>query len=135
MIPGLRRSDGVLFAAAGPPPAGSPFLGGIALSDDGQVYITPSTVGAVFANGFMVSPLGELVIAAVGVPNAFHDGVGFLASGAALAVSSSPVAADPFLGGQRLRAADGALYITLDVPVDFGAFDNGFDSSFDIGDA
>jgi SPRY domain-containing protein len=114
MIPGLRTPDGVLYTTAGPPPADTPFLGGVALSDDGQVYTTTSTVGAIFVNGFMVSPLGELVIAAVGVPNVFNGGVGILASGAVLSVTSAPAVTDPVSGNQRLRAVDGALYATLD---------------------
>lgn len=40
MLPGKRTSDGAIYIAQGPPPAGTPFVGGIAVSHDGAIYVS-----------------------------------------------------------------------------------------------
>lgn len=35
MLPGRRTADGALFVTQGPPPAGTPLVGGIAVRADG----------------------------------------------------------------------------------------------------
>ena len=38
MLPGKRTSEGAIYVLQGPPPAGTPLVGGIAVSDDGAIY-------------------------------------------------------------------------------------------------
>jgi hypothetical protein len=44
MLPGKRTNDGALFIAQGPPPAGTPLVGGIAVSHTGVIYVSQSFV-------------------------------------------------------------------------------------------
>lgn len=38
MLPGTRTNDGAIYVVQGPPPAGTPLVGGIAVSVDGAIY-------------------------------------------------------------------------------------------------
>jgi len=40
MLPGRRTADGALFVTQGPPPAGTPLVGGIAVRADGTIYVS-----------------------------------------------------------------------------------------------
>ena len=40
MLPGKRNSAGAIYVLQGPPPAGTPFVGGIAVSQDGAIYVS-----------------------------------------------------------------------------------------------
>jgi len=42
MLPGRRTADGALFVTQGPPPAGTPLVGGIAVRADGTIYVSQS---------------------------------------------------------------------------------------------
>ncbi len=44
MLPGRRTADGALFVTQGPPPAGTPLVGGIAVSPAGVIYASQSVV-------------------------------------------------------------------------------------------
>jgi len=40
MLLGKRNSTGAIYVLQGPPPAGTPFVGGIAVSPDGAIYVS-----------------------------------------------------------------------------------------------
>jgi hypothetical protein len=42
MLPGKRTNDGALYVTQGPPPAGTPLVGGIAVSHTGVIYVSQS---------------------------------------------------------------------------------------------
>ena len=44
MLPGKRTNDGALYVTQGPPPAGTPLVGGIAVSHTGVIYVSQSFV-------------------------------------------------------------------------------------------
>jgi hypothetical protein len=44
MLPGKRTNDGAIYIAQGPPPAGTPLVGGIAVSHTGVIYVSQSFV-------------------------------------------------------------------------------------------
>ncbi len=48
MLPGRRTADGALFVTQGPPPTGTPLVGGIAVRADGTIYVSQS-VAPVFS--------------------------------------------------------------------------------------
>ncbi len=56
MLPGKRNSTGAIYVLQGPPPAGTPFVGGIAVSQDGAIYVSqaftpPFSPANLFASG------------------------------------------------------------------------------------
>ncbi len=56
MLPGRRTADGALFVTQGPPPAGTPLVGGIAVRADGTIYVSqaftpPFDPSDLFASG------------------------------------------------------------------------------------
>jgi hypothetical protein len=56
MLPGKRNSTGAIYVLQGPPPAGTPFVGGIAVSPDGAIYVSqaftpPFSPASLFASG------------------------------------------------------------------------------------
>ena len=125
---GLRNAAGQLYTTPGPPPANSPFNGGVACSPLGQVYTTTVTAGAKFVNGFMVSPLGELVITTLGGTNAYLAGMARNALGALETQAIAPFATDVSLAGQLLSSI-GEVFNTTAAPAtaEFSsAFDEGF---------
>jgi len=44
MLPGKRTNDGAIYIAQGPPPAGTPLVGGIAVSHTGVIYVSQAFV-------------------------------------------------------------------------------------------
>ena len=129
MLPGQRDNVGACFVLAGPPPAGTPLLGGIAVSPLGQIY-TSTSDPTKFVNSYGVLDDGSLCVAPSGVINCLTGGIARTALGAVCTNTAAPVASDPYHDRMRLSAI-GELYTTAAVPSLATAFSNGFNSGYD----
>lgn len=63
MLPGRRTADGALFVTQGPPPAGTPLVGGIAVRADGTIYVSQA----------FTPPFSPLDLFASGEQGAWYD--------------------------------------------------------------
>lgn len=118
-------AQGRVYSVDGPPPAGSPFIGGLAFNNLGQVYSANASPTDVFIGGWRVSVLGELVETNA-VPEVNRDynagmpqsGPGGLVGreGAILRqVDTVPSASDPYVAGVRVGPL-GGMYQTTSLP-------------------
>ena len=119
--------NGRVYALDGPPPAGSPFNGGLAFSPTGQVYGANAQPTDTFIGGWRVSILGELVETDGLVPNRPYDfnagmpqakqGSPSNRGGALIRqVDNVPAATEPYVAGVRVGPL-GGMYQTTSAPI------------------
>ncbi len=116
MLPGRKDAAGRLDVTTDPVGATSALHGGIASNPSGQVHIT-NVVSTVFANGFMVSNTGQLVMSSDPAVN-FVEGLPRTATGALKGQEgTTPNASDPFVGGIRVGPLGGVYTTYIAAPV------------------
>lgn len=119
--------EGRVYVVGGPPPIDSPFIGGLAFSNLGQVY----TTGAVLPTdnnigGWRVSALGELVCTVgvvgqepydfnAGMPQANEAGVPPRPGAMICQVDVIPLVNNPYVAGVRV-GLPGGMYQTTAIP-------------------
>ena len=128
MLPGARDINGFTYIITGAPPVGTEFVGGIAVSDAGQIY-TASSINTNYANGFMVNNAGQLIGLAGNPIAVVKDGIGRTVAGDVVFSAAAPAATDVFVGSVRVTK-DGALCVTTAIPRLLTAYSNGFNSGF-----
>ena len=128
MLPGVKSPLGVLYITTVAPTSPEPRLGGMCLSNTGQLHVT-SSVGTRFNGGHMTTDDGSLCIAAGGAIAGYTNGLPVTSTGQLVTqLNATPVAADPYVGGVRVGAA--GVYITdVSIPLHYG-FNNGFSIGF-----
>ena len=117
MLPAAQDADGRTYVIVGAPPAGTPFMAGLALSNNGQLYVnvTPSAPFT-FVNGFQVSQIGELIAdVGGGAPYGVFNGLMRSSLGVLLGTFAAPDATDVFIGGSRVTST-GLLCCTTALP-------------------
>ena len=135
MLPGRRTDNGALFVIQGPPPAGTPLVGGIAVSAAGVIYgngyvsgTPPTHTYAV--NGYLVDEFGTLQFNQAPIIQ-YLGGLPFDAAGRLIAQLNQPESpGDSYVGGIRVGPL-GGIYVVDLTPPPLDAFDSAFDGGFE----
>jgi len=114
MLPAAQDINGLTYIIVGTPPANMPFVAGLAVSNTGQIYVSP-TASAMFANGFMVDSSGALIADTVGTPLNLINGIARTNTGVLLYTLAAPATTDVFISGLRVTF-DGVLCCTVAAP-------------------
>jgi hypothetical protein len=135
MLPGRRTPEGAIFVIQGPPPAGTPLVGGIAVSPAGVIYAngvgsgTPPT-HTYSANGYMVDELGTLQFNPPPI-NHFIGGLPSAVGGQLVGQLNQPESpGDAFVGGIRVGPLGGIYVVDLTPPPELDSFSDGFSGGF-----
>ena len=135
MLPGRRTPEGALFVTQGPPPAGTPLVGGIAVNAAGVIYANGYVSGTppahtYVANGFLVDEFGTLQFNQAPII-AYQMGLPFDAAGRLIAQLNQPESpGDAFVGGVRVGPLGGIYVVDLTPPPEIDAFSDGFSGGF-----
>ena len=134
MLPGRRTDTGALFVTQGPPPAGTPLVGGIAVSAAGVIYGNGYVSGTPPAhtysvNGFLVDEFGTLQFNQAPIKQ-YLGGLPFDSAGRLVAQLNQPESpGDAYVGGIRVGPLGGVYVVNL-TPPELTAFSPGYDGGF-----
>lgn len=135
MIPGTRSPTGQLAVVQAVPPSTAPRLGGFALSDLGQVYITEvqpavfvPAVGYHFTNGFLFDPDERLCCTITDPPAYWNGGLPFSDIGELVLTQLAPDANTSYIGGLAVRPE--GVCATGAAPLIVGGFSDGYSEGF-----
>jgi len=131
MLGGARSPLGELYVKFAAPPAGTPFVGGIAIDPNGAIYAS-NTDPEVYPNGLGTLNAGNLCTAVGGTIAGYKQGLPYTAAGR-LVIQLNGVTGpdDTFVGGIRVKAGPlGGVYVTDAAPVVNSGFSSGFDTGF-----
>lgn len=138
MIPGTRSPTGQIAVLQEVPPPTTPRLGGFALSDLGQIYVTDATPtadpGYSTNNGFLFDPDGALCCVINNPPSFtpadyWNGGLPFTGLGQLVLTLTAPDDSTPRTGGIAVLP-EGACATGITPPIE-GGFSPGYSGGFD----